>query len=188
MYFQLGYDYPMDEEDGHYMLEDGVDFEGVKSWALGRPFTSPQLPDPINLNLVAIGEFKGEPPEMFDEYMCLMSAKMIDVLKKSGVDNLETYPAKLVDSTNERAYDYFAVNIIGMVAAADLGKSDWENLDGEAKIDTAFTSLVVKPETARGLPIFRLAESTGTILVHERIKSALEAGGFKTLRFSGTSG
>ncbi len=187
MYFQLGYDYPKDEQDGHYMIEDGIDFDGVKSWALGKPFNA-QLPNPISVTLAPIGGFSGKPPEMFDEYMCLMSAKMIDVLKKSGVDNIEVFPAKLVDGPNSRTFDYFAVNIIGMVAAADLGKSEWENLDGEPKIDTAFTTLVVNPDKARGLPIFRLAESTGTILVHERIKSALEASGLETLRFSETSG
>ena len=66
---------------------------------------------------------------------------------------------------------------------ADLKKSEWENYDGEAKIDTHFEKLVVDENRCRGQEIFRMAEDTGTILIHERIKKELEAVGFPTLRF-----
>src|SRR5262245_41291845 len=103
-YFELGYDYPMDEEDRHYMVEDGIDFEGVRSWALGEPF-GVVLPDPITIPLVPVGGFLDAPPDMFDGYMCLMSARMVGVLRESGVDNLELFPAKLVDGEKERTFD-----------------------------------------------------------------------------------
>jgi hypothetical protein len=37
MYFEPGYDYPVDDDGGYYMPRDGLDFEGVESWALVAP-------------------------------------------------------------------------------------------------------------------------------------------------------
>jgi hypothetical protein len=182
MYYRLGYRYPKDENDGYYMVEDGVDFDGVRSWALGQPFEKPP-PEPIRLDLVPINDFTGVPPDMFDGYMCLMSKSMVDTVKSMGVDNIETYRAILDDKPNGREFEYFAVNILGVVAAANLGESEWENLDGPALLDTHFDKLVVDPKKARGQFMFRLAEDTGTIVVHERVKQALEAKGLATLTF-----
>jgi hypothetical protein len=183
MYFKLGYDYPMDEDGGYYMPKDGLDFEGVESWALGRPFAKPP-PDPIRIELVPVADFTGEPASMFDRYMCLMSPPMVDALRRCGVDNIDTYPAVLVDNANEREFRYFAVNILGLVAAADLSKSQWSNFDSAARLDTHFESLAVDPAKARGHLMFRLAEDTGTIIVHAKVKQALESAGIPMLRFS----
>jgi len=183
MYYVLNYIYPRDEDDRTYMIEDGIDFEGVRSWALGEPFTSP-LPNPITLELVPIDDFQGNPPEMFDGYICLMSTRMVKVIQTAGADNLDVYPAILEDKVNNRHFDYQAVNIVGLMAVADLQKSIWENLDGEAKFDTHFSETVIDASKARGQLIFRMAESTDTIIIHERVKEALETAGFETLRFT----
>ena len=183
MYFKLGYDYPMDEDGGYYMPKDGLDFEGIESWALGRPFSRPP-PDPIRIELVPVADFTGEPAAMFDRYMCLMSASMVDALRRSGVDNIDTYPAVLVDAANERQFEFFGVNILGLVVAADLGKSQWSNFDGAARLDTHFETLAVDPAKARGHLMFRLAEDTGTIIVHAKVKQTLESAGIPLLRFT----
>ena len=182
MYFKLDYDYPMDEDGGYYVPKDGVDFDGIESWSLGRPFTQPP-PDPIRLDLVPVGGFTGEPAAMFDRYMCLMSPPIVDALRRSGVDNIDTYPVILVDAANEREFHYFGVNILGLVAAADLGKSQWSNFDGAARLDTHFDTLALDPAKARGHLMFRLAEDTGTIIVHEKVKQALESAGIPGLQF-----
>jgi uncharacterized protein DUF1629 len=183
MYFKLGYDYPMDEDGGYYMPRDGLDFDGIESWALGRPFAKPP-PDPMRIELVPVADFTGEPAAMFDRYMCLMSPPMVEALRRSGVDNIDTYPALLVDAANERQFDYFGVNILGLVAAADLGKSQWTNFDGAPRLDTHFETLAVDPAKARGHLMFRLAEDTGTIIVHAKIKQGLESAGIPGLRFT----
>jgi hypothetical protein len=105
-------------------------------------------------------------------------------LRRCGVDNIDTYPAVLVDNANEREFRYFAVNILGLVAAADLSKSQWSNFDSAARLDTHFESLAVDPAKARGHLMFRLAEDTGTIIVHAKVKQALESAGIPMLRFS----
>jgi hypothetical protein len=183
MYYRLGYTYPKDDDGGYYMVEDGVDFDGVSSWALGRRFEA-ALPDPIQISLVPVSGFTGDPPDMFDEYMCLMSTRMIETLIATGASNLDAYRAVLRDEENGRQFDYHAVNIIGLVAASDLAKSEWENLDGPARLDTHFHSLVIDETKARGELIFRLAEDSSAIIVHDRVRTALEAGRFPSLTFT----
>ncbi len=182
MYFKLRSDYPMDDDGGYYMPEDGIDFDGVASWALGRRFTRPP-PDPIRIALVPIQGFTGEPPPMFDRYMCLMNEDMVTALRGCGVDNLDVYRAVLVDDVNAREFRYFAVNILELVAAADLGKSRWSSFDGDARLDTHFESLALDPAKAGGRLMFRLAEDTAAIVVHEKVKQALETAGIPNLRF-----
>lgn len=184
MFYRLGYEYPIDADGGHYTIEDGVDFEGVRSWSLGCRFTHAVLPSPIELDLVPVGGFSGSPPDMLDGNMCLMSEVMASTLFTAGVDNLDCYPATLFDRVNQRRFDYHAVNILGLVKAADLDRSDWSSFDADARMDTHFAQLRVDPGKASALAIFRLAEDTGTIVVVERVKQALEARGLGTLTFS----
>ncbi len=172
MYFTLDHDYPMDDDDGYYMAEDGIDFDGVDSWALGRRFTRPP-PDPIQIALVPVKDFTGEPSPMFDGYMCLMNEAMVTALRGCGVDNLDVYRAVLTDHVNAREFRYFAVNILELVAAADLRKSQFSSFDGDVRLDTHFDSLVLDPAKAGARLMFRLAEDTGTIVVHEKVKQAL---------------
>lgn len=182
MYFRLRCEYPKDDDGGYYMAKDGIDFEGVKSWALGAKFSQPP-PDPIRVELIPVEGYTGEPASMFDEYMCLMRKEMVAALLGCGVDNLDVYSAVLFDANRPAKFEYFAVNIIGLVAAADLRKSEWTNYDGEPRIDTQFDTLVIDRDKARGLMMFRLAEDTAVIVVHERVKRALEAATIPLLRF-----
>lgn len=183
MYYRIGYTYPKDDDGGHYMIEDGIDFDGVPSWALGRRFQA-SLPNPIVLELVPVSDFTGEPPDMFDEYMCLMSRTMVRAISAAGADNLDVYPVVLEDRQNGRRFDYYAVNIVGLVEAADLAQSEWDNLDGEPKLDTHFDSLVVDESKAAGHLIFRLAEDSSAIIIHDKVKAALEASALSTLTYT----
>ncbi len=54
---------------------------------------------------------------------------------------------------------------------------------GGAVLDVDFDSLVVDEKRARGALIFRLAESTNAILVHEKLRNCLLAKGFNKLQF-----
>jgi hypothetical protein len=182
MYFTLRCEYPVDENGGYYDIDDGLQFDGVGNWAVGRPFTKPP-PDPMVVPIEAIDGYQGEPPEMVDGNICFFSRRMVDVLRAAGVDNLDCYPAILRDQENGRDFPRLAGNILGLVAAADLKSSEWENLDGAPKLDTHFDRLVVDDGAARGLLMFRLAESTGTIVVHEKVKLALERAGLSMLQF-----
>jgi hypothetical protein len=183
MYFTLGYDYPVTDDGGYYMPKDGLDFDGIESWSLGKAFQKPP-PAPIRIELVPVAGFTGEPSPMFDRYMCLMSEPMVAALRRAGTHNLDAYPAILSDSLNRREFRYAAVNILGLVAAADLSASQWSNFDGPARLDTHFDVLALAPDKVHGQLIFRLAEDTEAIIVHARVKQELEAAGIPMLHFT----
>jgi len=80
---------------------------------------------------------------------------LVDALISCGVDNLQVFPAIIHDPENGKHYDnYSAVNIVGLVAVADLA------------------------QTAVSMLIFRLEESTKTIIVANKIKDGLTGKGF----------
>ena len=182
MYTVLTYEVPQDDEEGYLDLQDGIDFDDIPSWSLGRRFQA-TLPDPVEIDLAPVNGFRGDPSEMYDGNMCLMSERLVHALIACGVDNLDHHRAVLRNVGTGQTYAYRAVNIIGLVAAADLASSEWESYDGDARIDTSFDALAVDEVKAQGLLLFRLAENTGTILVHERVRDRLIATGFPTLRF-----
>ncbi|MGH8622234.1 MAG: imm11 family protein [Burkholderiales bacterium] len=183
MHYALEYDYLQDDRGGYLEIHDGLEFEGLDSWSLGRLWPNAVVPKPIVVDLVPIEGYTGAPNDMYDENMCLMSDRMVAVLQSAGVDNLDLYPASLRNAETGESYPFQAVNIIGAVRAADLKQSVWHSHDGDALFDTEFDSLVVNENGVRDLLMFRMAENTGVILIAEKIKRVLEASKFPTLRF-----
>ena len=101
-----------------------------------------------------------------------------------GVDNLDTYNATIFDPDNGETYNnYSAVNIIGLVAAADMQASDKTIHDGVPLIDVDFDHLVLDESKVKNYTIFRLAEKTTAILVREDLKNHLVNQGFKHVSF-----
>ena len=104
---------------------------------------------------------------------------LIAALEAFGVNNLDKYPVSITDPDDGRVYtNYKAVNIIGVVSAADMSKSKYELSDGIPLIDVAFDELVLKENEIQNLLMFRLAESLTTILVHESVRNYLIEKGF----------
>lgn len=115
----------------------------------------------------------------------LMTQKMVDVLVQAGVDNLQIFDAQIkIESTGQIIDDYKAVNIVGLISAADLGDSEFVTspLANRPKFSTSFDKLVVDEDKVNGALFFRMAESVSTILVHRSVKEALEPL-FPRLRF-----
>jgi hypothetical protein len=115
----------------------------------------------------------------------VMRTDMLETLQASGVDNLETFPTRLIDEVNNITYDnYVTFNIIGLVAAADLEKSElMPHSPGATMLDTDFHSLVIDESKTKGLLLFRLAENCSAIMVHHSIKEAIEAKGIPGIVF-----
>jgi len=106
---------------------------------------------------------------------CLMSLSLVETLQAAGVDNLQTFPAVLSEeTTGEVREDYCVVNILGLVAAADMQQSDAISLGG----GQVFSSLEVDKDKAKKLLFFRLAESLTDVIVHEKVAKAIEVGEF----------
>ena len=182
-YYVLDCDIPMDENDGYFDIDDSaVEIEGIDSWSIGRRFTVP-VPAPIIVDANPVEEYDGPPPEMNDANILIMSERLVKGLREAGVDNIDTYPALLRNTETGKTYPYQAVNIVGLIAAADLSKSEWENFDGSPRFDTTFERLVIDPDAAGGSLMFRLAENTFAIVVHARVRDHLIKSGIDTLTF-----
>lgn len=96
-------------------------------------------------------------------------------LRSMGADNLDEW----VDDKPEATFtNYKAVNILGLVAAADMTKSIADVHDGIPLIDVDFDELVVDDKKTNSIKMFRLAESTNAILVHESLRDMLIEKGF----------
>ena len=109
--------------------------------------------------------------EMFLDSIPLFSQKLIKVLKKSGVDNLQTFPVDIVEREGREIDEvYLAVNIIGAFKYSDTGLSELTD-----------KSLLIGHNNE--LKMFRSAESLSSIIVNESVKQALEKSGFKYLQF-----
>jgi hypothetical protein len=183
MYYVMSYEIPQDDEGGYFDLEDGLDFHGIDSWSLGRRFEV-ELAEPIIVELTVVDGYTGPPSDLYDGNMCLMSARLVQVLEEAGVDNLQTFRALLRNSNTGETHDYRAVNIVGAIAAADLSASNWTSHDPDPRFDVNFDALAVDATAARGAMLFRLAENTGVILVHERLRDRLQTADFPNLVFA----
>jgi hypothetical protein len=164
-YFKLLYDYPMSADNDYYDINRGLEFDGVGSWTMRKPFEK-SPPNPFVVEMECTGPCAdAAPPPMKVGGMLLMNGEMVSALNSIPVSNIDTYPAILRDVYSGKEWKYFGVNIIGLVEAV--------NLDGEMKIDSVFTKLVIDTSKVARQDIFRLMES-GDIIISERAKNALE--------------
>lgn len=106
----------------------------------------------------------------------LMRDDLVHALQTSGIDNLELFPATIKDpKTGITTYNFKAFNIIGLVACADMDASEVMGTSDSEILDVDFSSLVIDESKTHNLPLFRLAEACSAIIVHERVKEAIEA-------------
>lgn len=124
-------------------------------------------------------------PAMLEASVPLFTTALVDELRRCGVDNLDTYAVALADPGDGTVIeDYWAVNVIGLVSAADMARSDAiVHPGGPALVDVGFDKLVVDESRTGSIKLFRMAESTKTILVHDSVRSHLLARGFDDLSF-----
>ena len=73
------------------------------------------------------------------------------------------------------------MNIVGLVAAADLAESETGPDVEERILSVDFHSLTVYPQKVRDALMFRLAENVSADLEHERVKNFVEDKGIATL-------
>ena len=159
---------------------------GVR-WTTGARFTQ-EIPDPLEFTLEPLNPDSADDgpyiPEYFVGTIPLFRNDLIESMQRGGVDNLDLYNTEILDpDSGEQLTDHKAVNIIGLVAAADMDASDATVHPGGPVIDVDFDGLVVDEAKAGGLLLFRLAESTNGILVHEKLKEHLVKEGFDRLSF-----
>lgn len=123
-------------------------------------------------------------PDFFDAAIPVFSARLCQALRDAGVHNFDAYPASLRNvDRGETISGYFAVNIIGLVACADMQKSEYLDPTGTGMTTVFFSELRIDPVRSRGLDLFRLAESVGELLVSDRLLSRLRPMDLVAVRF-----
>ena len=148
-----------------------------------------KIPDPITFNLKPQSKWASDHGPHMPSYLRaaapIFSDELLEALRDCGVDNLVTYPCEITDPDNGHVYtNYKSVNIIGLLSAADMQKSNATvHPNGPAMYDVDFDGLVIDPSRTMGQLMFRLAESTNAIIVHQQVKDFLLDRGFTDLAF-----
>ncbi|OHA80417.1 MAG: hypothetical protein A2675_01525 [Candidatus Yonathbacteria bacterium RIFCSPHIGHO2_01_FULL_51_10] len=187
-YFVLDCMSPLEYE--HYLLK--VDYSAQKRWEAGVLFSNQderdgfhQPTEPIELQTKADTEV---PPRIYAELywqpIPLMSRRLVAALQEAGVDNLQTFETRLVTVQGKSpppVDHYLAVNIVGLVKAADLNKSKTNSDVPEKLTSMDFHSLAIDESKTHEQLMFRLAENISAVLVRERVKSFIESKGINTL-------
>lgn len=159
----------------------------IRNWTNGKilkPGQKSSIPNPISIDYIPLREYRGLPREFKDTCIPIMSKRLCEALTTAGVDNIEYYPVLLNNVETGEVYDYFAYKIIGLVSAASIEESEFETYeDDQPLIDTSIIKLVIDKKKAHDFLLFRLAEKTSTIIVHENIKNEIENNGIDTIKF-----
>lgn len=114
----------------------------------------------------------------------VMRVDLAEALAAAGVDNLQLFPAVIRDpSTGVQHTNFKAFNIVGVVAAADMAKSDRMDTTDSAMIDVDFRSLAIDEKKAAPFRLFRLAESVNAIIVDDIVKAEVERRGIPGMVF-----
>lgn len=151
------------------------------NWMLARAFSVP-VTEPVEAVINAENETGVLLP--FYNTPQIMRADVYEAVRSAGVDNVDVYKALVKrEDGSVFAENYLAYNILGALKATDLGKSQFAPENPSRMIDASIEKLTVDESRARGLLMFRLAESIRTIVVHETVKSAVEARGIPHVAF-----
>lgn len=150
-----------------------------KSLKLGKPM-APDIEVPFVYNM-EIDEDELDPhaeialPD-YDMEGPIFSKRLLETIQNAGVDNLEIFPAVICnEDSGEKIVDqYLAVNIIGLVACADMDASESRPLAGSH----FFINLKVDPAKIQDQLLFRLAEQPSDIIIHGSIANAIKDGNF----------
>lgn len=158
MYYQL-----LTSPLAEYGITDYPRLEGV-SFTVGQKIHQ-ELTCPLLFPTDTTAE--NPPPDYTQRVIPVMSDRLLNTLREAGVDNLQSFEARLENpSTGESWAGFNAVNIIGTIECADLSQSEYRELGGDL---LSFSWLVIDPKRANGALFFRLAESPSTIIVHRRV-------------------
>ncbi|NMO19243.1 hypothetical protein HPC49_16485 [Pyxidicoccus fallax] len=148
---------------------------GFGTTFLGGARITEQLPRPL---VFASNFTRTKPPRAFVGLSIpVWSSELVDLFHRIGVDNFECFEATIKGREPGVEWSgYFAVNVLGLVAAADRSKSkSIEITSSPSGMPFAgFTELVLDAKKARPFDLFRLAENTGTLLVSERVVEAFQ--------------
>jgi hypothetical protein len=153
-----------------------------QEWWLGRPIPATDEPPTFALQpLDATSPNQSEViPYLFGRSCPLVTQAFAAAVVDFGVDHVQVVPVRLMDGKREIP-GYVGLNVLGLVHAADLEASVYQEFAGGPVLDVAFSSLVLAPARTYGLPLFRLAEDPSHLWLHDALRAHLLAAGFDRL-------
>lgn len=178
MYYVLGC---FDPPSGYLARIEFRESDPFRSWIRGELFKrEPKTP----LKARVVSDPQTVLAELWYSPLPLMTTRLYEALQTLGVDNLHPYSVELRDSqTDAEISGYIAFNLVAVFAATDLEKTQFA--EEKVRMTSAdIDYLVIDPERVGPSKMFRLAESVGTILVHQSVKEGLQDMGFETLTFT----
>jgi hypothetical protein len=150
----------------------------------GQPVTDAP-PKPLVYTLDP--DYGGMPKAMYDEEAVpVMRDDVVDALRRAGVDNLQLFEAVLREPKSGKEHTaYKAFNVIGLVACAEPAASELMGTSSSDVGDVDFHGLVIDDSKTHGLLLFRLAEAVSAIVVHRKVREAIEGAGIPGFIFYG---
>jgi hypothetical protein len=121
---------------------------------------------------------KAFPPHLLGDETPLISNSLLKMLQNAGINNFQTFPAHLTNPKNKQSWsDYLAFNVIGMVQAANLDRSDYDVLmdgDNDTPPLLAFREIVLEAEKIpANVLMFRMTEAPDNLIVHKKLVELL---------------
>ncbi len=162
-----------------YSIVNNEDLEWP--WLHGIAFSNPPT-SPLRLKLEDDDD-AGEFADFVLNPIPLVTERFRKVLENCGVSNVDYYPVVMDNIEGFEDFPkYFAINVIGKVAAADPSKSNYNETFGQMGANN-FDKFVLNHNAVAGLDFFILAEHLSSVVVSERVKAESEKEGIDTLRF-----
>jgi hypothetical protein len=101
--------------------------------------------------------------DFLDSEFPIMSKRFLELFQGAGVDNLQTFPIIIKSEGDGTIWkDYFGVNVLGVIACADLSKSTYDEIMPDHYI---FDELAIDAKKAKGALLFRLQEDSTSIIM-----------------------
>ncbi len=150
----------------------------------GREFVyGMKMDGPVPAPLVFEVDFpsKDDLPHFVAQIHPVLSDVLVKTIQSAGVENFQIFPAILRNPEVGIDWDgYWMFHEFGLIAAANLEKSKADTIMGGSPGGVSvplmgFHTLVLDKEKTRNVSMFRLAESPGLLLVHERVMSHIRA-------------
>jgi hypothetical protein len=143
---------------GHFLVDYELDMDA------GAPFVGPLL---CEADREDPSDFW---PAIFLSPALIAHKSFVATLQAAGVQNIELHTVNIADpTTNSTNQDYLLVNVIGRVACAHMGQSEYNQLGQDEEDMRLMTHLVIEESKTGDFDMFLLDEDTDCILMSERL-------------------
>lgn len=159
----------------------GLGLHGVAANQRLRGGLLEQVELPVQVQLSVAGTLRSDLVELPS---LVVSPAMRNVFERVGLDNIQYFPAQLKADFAENVVEgYWFAHVIGLVSCVDRQTATYESDDPSG----ALQGFQVDDRRCYDLSMFRLAEDPRIVLIHTRVRAALEAARLHGLLFQETT-